>query len=168
MQFNYKTYPNFSSKYDQSTLMDATGDYQGEATLSANIDGHEIELQASNEDHIIMMDIIEGSSWFDFETTNSEIISVGPYITHKVETVFAPKTIYNIKVSEDGLPSLELNESSASEESVKESALFLLEHTESEKVSTICNWIINDWNVTEFPAHMIVLPTIATLANFNI
>ena len=115
MQFNYKTYPNFSSKYDHSTLMDATGDYQGEATLSANIDGHEIELQASNEDHIIMMDILEGSSWFDSETTNFEIISVGPYIKHKVETVFAPKTIYNIKVSEDGLPSLELNEATISE-----------------------------------------------------
>jgi len=192
MKFEYL---KMSEKFDHDSKQIAIGDYRGPDKMEININsdgfidhngGHTFTLNSSNKNHLIMMDILDGSQWFDFDGVDTTIEKVGPYINLLKETEFAPKSVYAEELCKIDIDSGKINyvfeDIYTTNEAIYNEVNNLIEEYESElskqfipqaieifeKMLVILKWVKNKWNPNEIPVWKIVLPTPQTLRNFNI
>lgn len=184
------TYQMFSEQYNYDNMISQNGDYTGPETVSVFVDnngnisstGTEVLLSQSNTNHIVLMDILEGSSWFNNIIKTEQIEAIGPYINLKKENIFPPGIVYDINnITISGGVVTYAPFLPVTIEAVKNSAQRSLSEFETNydrtssttmktlysKLITICEWIITEWDTSTIPAYKIVIPTLETIDNFN-
>lgn len=184
------TYQMFVHQYEYENMVSQTGTYNGENTMTVNIDsqgfivndGDEFILQYDNPNHIILMDILNGSDWFGALDNQEQSESIGPYINLITEKVYAPSTVWDLDQTKIVNGVVEYGQfSTINEPTVKNTASVALKSYELNfdrtassamkaiysKLITICEWILYEWDHTSIPAYKIIIPTVNTVDSFN-
>lgn len=190
MEFTYKKSNELFNS--GAGVTDNTGVYNGEETITVNIDengfivenGTEVTLTSSNENHVILMDMINGSEGFEPKDGSLSTIEViGPYINHKVYDSYPSNVEYDLTKCTivDGVVNYVHSEYNINSDEIKANAQATLNNMNNafdrtvstdmkalySKAIAICEWIINIWDDSTIPAYKIIIPTIDTLSDFN-
>ena len=188
------TYEKSNELYDISAgVTPNIGNYTGPETLIINVDengfitetGREVELLATNPNHIILMDILNGSEGFVAkDNALSTTDAIGPFINHINYESYPTNVEYNVaecSIDVDGIVTYVHSTYALTNDDIINNATVALREFEANydrtpstsmkamyaKLIAICEWIVYEWKNTTFASHKIVIPTLETIDTFN-